>query len=51
MFGNQAQVTIDSTVSVPKFNSEGGTADAIVNVGVGKMEFNDGIITVSGVIS
>ena len=48
VLGNQAQVTIDSTVSVPKFNSEGGTADAIVNVGVGKMEFNDGIITVSG---
>ena len=48
VLGNQAQVTIDSTVSVPKFNSEGGTADAIVNVGVGKMEFSDGIITVSG---
>lgn len=48
VLGNQAQVTIDSTVSVPKFNSEGGTADAIVNVGVGKMEINDGIITVSG---
>ena len=48
VLGNQAQVTIDGTVSVPKFNSEGGTADAIVNVGVGKMEFNDGIITVSG---
>lgn len=48
VLGNQAQVTIDSTVSVPEFNSEGGTADAIVNVGVGKMEFNDGIIQVSG---
>ena len=33
---------------MPEFNSEGGTADAIVNVGVGKMEFNDGIIKVSG---
>lgn len=48
VLGNQAQVTIDSTVSVPEFNSEGGTADAIVNVGVGKMQFDDGIITVSG---
>lgn len=47
VLGNQAQVTIDSTVSVPEFNSEGGTADAIVNVGVGKMQFNDGTITVS----
>ena len=46
--GNQAQVTIDSTVSVPEFNSEGGIADAIVNVGIGKMQFDDGIITVSG---
>ena len=48
VLGNQAQVTIDSTVSVPEFNSEGGTADAIVNVGIGKMQFDDGIITVSG---
>ena len=47
VLGNQAQVIIDSTVSMPKFNSEGGTADAIVNVGVGQMQFNDGIITVS----
>lgn len=43
-YGN---VTIDNTVSMPEFNSEGGTADAIVNAGVGKMEFNDGIIKVS----
>lgn len=42
---NYAHVTIDGT---PKFNSEGGTADAIVNVGVGQMTFNGGIITVSG---
>ena len=48
VLGNQAQVIIDSTVSVPEFNSEGGTADAIVNAGVGKMQFNDGIIKVSG---
>ena len=45
VLGNQAHVTIDGT---PEFNSEGGTADAIVNVGVGKMQFDDGIITVSG---
>ena len=48
VLGNQAQVIIDSTVSMPEFNSEGGTADAIVNVGVGKMQFNGGTITVSG---
>ena len=47
VLGNQAQVIIDKDVSMPEFNSEGGTADAIVNVGVGKMEFNDGIIKVS----
>ena len=45
VLGNKAHVTIDGT---PEFNSVGGTADAIVNVGVGKMEFNDGIIKVSG---
>ena len=44
VLGNKAHVTIDGT---PEFNSVGGTADAIVNVGVGKMEFNDGIIKVS----
>ena len=44
-YGN---VTIDNTVSMPEFNSEGGTADAIVNAGVGKMKFNNGIIKVSG---
>lgn len=48
VLGNQAKVIIDSTVSMPEFNSEGGTADAIVNVGVGKMQFNGGTITVSG---
>ena len=48
VLGNQAKVTIDSTVSVPEFNSVGGTADAIVNVGVGQMQFNGGTITVSG---
>ena len=47
VLGNQAQVIIDKDVSMPEFNSEGGTADAIVNVGVGKMVFNDGIIKVS----
>lgn len=45
VLGNQAHVTIDGT---PEFNSVGGTADAIVNVGVGKMQFNGGTITVSG---
>ena len=48
VLGNQAQVIIDKAVSMPEFNSEGGTADAIVNAGVGKMQFNDGIIKVSG---
>ena len=45
VLGNQAHVTIDGT---PEFNSEGGTDDAIVNAGVGQMEFNGGTITVSG---
>ncbi len=48
LLGSYGNVKIDGTVSVPEFNSEGGTADAIVNAGVGKMEFNDGIIKVSG---
>ena len=48
VLGNQAKVIIDSTVSMPEFNSEWGTADAIVNAGVGKMKFNNGIIKVSG---
>ena len=48
LLGSYGNVKIDGTVSVPEFNSEGGTADAIVNAGVGKMEFNGGIITVSG---
>ena len=47
VLGSYGNVTIDNTVSMPEFNSEGGTADAIVNAGVGKMEFNDGIIKVS----
>ena len=45
VLGNKAHVTIDGT---PEFNSEGGTADAIVNVDGGQMEFNGGTITVSG---
>lgn len=45
VLGNKAHVTIDGT---PEFNSEGGTDDAIVNAGVGQMEFNGGTITVSG---
>ena len=44
VLGNKAHVTIDGT---PEFNSVGGTADAIVNVGVGQMQFNGGIIKVS----
>ena len=48
VLGSYGNVKIDDTVSVPVFNSEGGTADAIVNVKFGKMQFNDGIITVSG---
>jgi len=47
VLGSYGNVTIDSAVSVPVFNSEGGTADAIVNVKFGKMKFNDGIIKVS----
>ena len=45
VLGNKAHVTIDGT---PEFNSVGGTADAIVNAGVGIMQFNGGTITVSG---
>ena len=45
VLGNKAHVTIDGT---PEFNSVGGTADAIVNVDGGQMEFNDDIIKVSG---
>ena len=48
VLGSYGNVTIDSAVSVPVFNSEGGTADAIVNVKFGKMKFNGGIIKVSG---
>lgn len=47
VLGSYGNVTIDSAVSVPVFNSEGGTADAIVNVKFGKMKFNGGIIKVS----
>ena len=48
VLGSYGNVKIDGTVSVPVFNSEGGTADAIVNVKYGKMKFNGGIIKVSG---
>ena len=48
VLGNKAQVIIDSTVSVPVFNSEGGTADAIVNKYGKMLQFNGGIIKVSG---
>ena len=47
VLGSYGNVTIDGTVSEPVFNSEGGTADAIVNVKFGKMKFNGGIIKVS----
>ena len=47
VLANYAQVIIDSNVSVPEFNSEGGAYDAIVNVNAGKMQFNNGIIKVS----
>lgn len=45
---SHAHTIIDSTVSVPEFNSEGGFADAIDNTYGGHLEFNDGIINVSG---
>lgn len=45
---SHAHTIIDSTVSVPEFNSEGGFADAITNSYGGHVEFNDGIINVSG---
>ena len=45
---SHAHVIIDSAVSVPEFNSEGGFADAIRNSYGGHLEFNDGIINVSG---
>ena len=47
VLGSYGNVTIDGTVSEPVFNSEGGTADVIVNVKFGKMKFNGGIIKVS----
>ena len=48
VLSNDAHVIIDSAVSVPEFNSEGGFADAIDNTYGGHLEFNDGIINVSG---
>ena len=45
---SHAHTIIDSTVSVPEFNSEGGIFDAIDNTYGGHMEFNNGIINVSG---
>ena len=48
VLSSDAHVIIDSTVSVPEFNSEGGIFDAITNTYGGHMEFNNGIINVSG---
>ena len=49
LFNSHAHTIIDSTVSVPEFNSEGCTTDAtIYNTYGGHMEFNNGIINVSG---
>ena len=48
VLSNDAHVIIDSAVSVPEFNSEGGIFDAITNTYGGHMEFNNGIINVSG---
>ena len=45
---SHAHTIIDSTVSVPEFNSEGGFANAITNSYGGHVEFNNGIINVSG---
>lgn len=45
---SHAHTIIDSDVSVPEFNSEGGAFDAIRNSYGGHLEFNDGIINVSG---
>ena len=43
-----AHTIIDSTVSVPEFNSERGDFSVIRNNYGGYLEFNDGIINVSG---
>ena len=48
LFNDHAHTIIDSDVSVPEFNSEGGAFDAIRNAYGGHLEFNDGIINVSG---
>ena len=48
LYNIDGQVTIDNAVEMPKFYSEGGTADAIVNDRFGRMKFDDGIIQVSG---
>ena len=48
LFNNHAHTIIDSDVSVPEFNSEGGICDAIDNTYGGLLEFNNGIINVSG---
>ena len=48
LFNNHAHTIIDSDVSVPEFNSEGGAFDAIRNAYGGHLEFNNGIINVSG---
>ena len=48
LYNYDGQVTIDNAVEMPKFYSEGGTADAIVNDRFGKMKFDNGIIQVSG---
>ena len=45
---SHAYTIIDSDVSVPEFNSEGGSFDAIRNSYGGHLEFNNGIINVSG---
>ena len=45
---SHAHTIIDSDVSVPEFNSEGGAFDAIRNSYGGHLEFNNGIINVSG---
>ena len=48
LYNIDGQVTIDNAVEMPKFYSEGGTADAIKNDRFGRMKFDDGIIRVSG---
>ena len=48
VLSSDAHVIIDSDVSVPEFNSEGGIFAAITNTYGGHLEFNNGIINVSG---